>query len=329
MVIHKTLRQHVGEQMANGELCLSESTSSGISKRSASRAAREVRMFGRVVDHKKASGRPTKLPIDARAYLLAYLRRHPCTYQDELAALVNAHFDCGVSRSTINRFLDASGWSLKQLSARDLAQCDEQRDLWMLRVSGLRAEQLVFADESHVNHRTGMRPRGYVPRGERAIEYRITLFYYSYTLRGKKYSLLPALAVDGIFAAWAFEGAVTGGMFRQWLSEHLLPHMNEYPGPRSVLVLDNCSIHKDAETRQLVEDHGCKLLFLPPYSPDYNPIELAFSSIKKHLKRYPAEHEWDLIAACYASITQSTGLIEIASLLRAQPECWVLVWTSI
>ncbi|KAL9932572.1 hypothetical protein V8E36_008689 [Tilletia maclaganii] len=280
--------------MGNGKLCLSESTSSEITKRSASRAAREVRMFGQVVDHKKASRRPTKLPIDARPYLLAYLRH-------ELATLVNAHFNRGVSRY-------ASGWSLKQLSARGLAQCDQQRDVWMLRVSGLRAEQLSeprgFTPGPSLNHRTDMRPRGYAPRGERAIEYRITP-------RGKKYSLLPALAVDGIFAAWAFEGP--------------------YPGPRSVLA---------AETRQLVEDYGCKLPFLPFDSLDYNPIELAFSSIKKHPKRYPAEHEWVLIVACYASIdadkaaaffrcagyensaqlrpTKSTGRIAVASLLRAQ-----------
>ena len=56
--------------------------------------------------------------------------------------------------------------------------------------------------------------------------------------------------------------------------------MNRYPNNRSVLVLDNCAIHKSAILRQVVEDHGCLLVFLPPYSPDFNPIEESFSACK-------------------------------------------------
>lgn len=81
-----------------------------------------------------------------------------------------------------------------------------------------------------------------------------------------------------------------------------IPLTNPYPGPRSVLVMDNCSIHHLEEVRQLVEDEAreqnllcsqfnahvvivCKLIYLPPYSPDYNPIELGFSMIKSFLRR--------------------------------------------
>jgi transposase len=56
--------------------------------------------------------------------------------------------------------------------------------------------------------------------------------------------------------------------------------MNPFPGKNSVLIMDNAKIHHDEEMVNLIERIGCKILFLPPYSPDYNPIELAFSTIK-------------------------------------------------
>jgi transposase len=97
-----------------------------------------------------------------------------------------------------------------------------------------------------------------------------------------------------------------------------IPLTNPYPGPRSVLVLDNCSIHHAEEIRVLVEDQACqcfhsfappalpmlflvcKLIFLPPYSPDFNPIEQAFASIKAFLRRHWKETCLSLIdRACH------------------------------
>lgn len=65
----------------------------------------------------------------------------------------------------------------------------------------------------------------------------------------------------------------------------MLPLTNPYPGPQSVIVLDNAKIHHSDEVVQLIEGYGCRIEYLSPYSPDYNPIELAFSAIKSHLRR--------------------------------------------
>jgi transposase len=97
---------------------------------------------------------------------------------------------------------------------------------------------------------------------------------------------------------------------------------NAYPGPRSVLILDNCNIHHAEEIRELVEDQagelgpfypkyvvivslvvGCKLIFLPPYSPDLNPIEQAFSAIKSYLRRFYKDLSLSVIGAACRSIT--------------------------
>ena len=111
---------------------------------------------------------------------------------------------------------------------------------------------------------------------------------------GTKYSILPALSLNGILHLEVIENAVTGDIFHQFI-QGLLPQVNEWPLPNSVLVVDNAAIHKVAGIRELVEGHGVRLLYLPAYSPDLNPIELAFSSIKAWLRtnrsRVSAEFE--------------------------------------
>ena len=139
-----------------------------------------------------------------------------------------------------------------------------------------RPEQLVFADESHFNRLTLQRPYAWAKRGDRASR-------YEFQFRGSKYSILPALSLDGILHLEVVENAVTGTAFRHFV-EGLLPRMNKWPLPNSVLVVDNASIHKVAGIRELVEEHGMRLMFLPSYSPDLNLIELSFSSIKVWLR---------------------------------------------
>jgi transposase len=112
-----------------------------------------------------------------------------------------------------------------------------------------------------------------------------TLQYYN-TYGVAAFSILPILTLDGIITHDVIPGSVTSERFLRFLRELVIPLTNPYPGPRSVLVLDNCNIHHSEKVRALVEDKAmCKLIFLPPYSPDLNPIEQAFFSIKSHLRR--------------------------------------------
>ena len=95
--------------------------------------------------------------------------------------------------------------------------------------------------------------------------------------------MLPALSLDGILHLEVMENAVMGADFRRFV-EGVLLHMNEFPLPNSVLVIDNASIHKVDGIRELVEDRGARLMYLPSYSPNFNPIKLAFSTIKQWLR---------------------------------------------
>ncbi len=120
-----------------------------------------------------------------------------------------------------------------------------------------RPEQLVFADESHFNLLTLRRPYTWSIQGERATRFK---FFH----RGTKYSMLPAISMDGILHLEVLENMIMGNNFHRFI-QGLLPLMNEWPLPNSVLVVDNTLIHKVASIRELVEERGTRLLYLPAY----------------------------------------------------------------
>ncbi|CDO78009.1 hypothetical protein BN946_scf184664.g6 [Trametes cinnabarina] len=97
------------------------------------------------------------------------------------------------------------------------------------------------------------------------------------------YSILPALSLDGIIALDVFETSLTAEKFTLFI-EMVLDCMNPFPQRNSVLVMDNASIHHAEGLRELVEARGMRLEYLPTYSPDLNPIEEAFSSIKAWIR---------------------------------------------
>ena len=125
-------------------------------------------------------------------------------------------------------------------------------------------------------------------------------------VRGQRYLILPVLTIDGIITYDVIPGPVTSARFVEFLRELVIPLTNPYPGPRSVLVLNNCSIHHSEEVRALVEDEAqCKLIFLPPYSPDLNPIEQAFSCIKAYLRRFWQDFSLSIIDRACQHITSN------------------------
>lgn len=107
----------------------------------------------------------------------------------------------------------------------------------------------------------------------------------------KTTTFVAALRADGVVAPVVIDGAVTGDLFVAYVAQHLAPALR----PGDVVVMDNLACHKRAGVRRAVEAAGAELRFLPPYSPDLNPIELAFAKLKRLLraagKRVVAEVE--------------------------------------
>lgn len=117
------------------------------------------------------------------------------------------------------------------------------------------------------------RLRGRAPKGERLIAKAPHGHWQTTTLIG-------ALGVEGIRCSTVVDGAVNGDIFEAFVEQVLVPELK----PGDVVVMDNLSSHKRARTRRLIERAGAELIFLPPYSPDYNPIEMVFSKVKQLLR---------------------------------------------
>ena len=150
------------------------------------------------------------------------------------------------------------------------------RATWRVMVAGeagIDADRLVFVDEMGTN--TSLAPLyAWSPKGERA--------HCSVPRNwGSNVTLLASMSVGGMGACLAVEGPTTREVFETYLQRLLVPSLK----PGQVVVMDNLSAHKGSRVRRLIEEHGCELMYLPPYSPDLNPIEEAFAKLKALLRK--------------------------------------------
>ena len=146
------------------------------------------------------------------------------------------------------------------------------RTAWRQAVAQRDPEQFVFVDESGA-HTSLTRLYGWAPHDQRA----------SGSVprnHGKNITLVAGLSPDGLHEPWLIEGAMDTATFEWYIVEQLGPTLR----PGQVVVLDNLSAHKAANIRQALAARGCSLLFLPSYSPDFTPIEQAFSKLKAILR---------------------------------------------
>ncbi len=165
----------------------------------------------------------------------------------------------------------ASGLAAQKKSLIATERDEATRAAWRLAASTLNPTDLVFIDETST-HTSLTRRRARAPRGERAI---------GRTPRnhGPNLTLLAALTPAGIGPAMTIPGGDRAA-FAAYAERILAPSLR----PGQVVVLDNLSAHKNADARTAIEAVGCRLLFLPAYSPDFNPIELAFAKVKERLR---------------------------------------------
>jgi hypothetical protein len=154
---------------------------------------------------------------------------------------------------------------------------DEVREQYQILIAeNYHAGQLVFVDGSACNRNTTKRSMAWAPIGTRARR-------HDYFIRGQRYSMLPALSLDGILHLDVVDRSYTSDLFNGFI-DGLIDNMNPFPAPNSVIMMDNASIHKSEELRNMVEARGMRIVFLLPYSPDLNPIEESFSCIKAWIR---------------------------------------------
>ena len=161
------------------------------------------------------------------------------------------------------------------------------RAAWRERQPHLNPTQIVFIDETWAT--TNMARRyGRSPRGQRLVA-SVPHGHW------KTSTFLAALRHDGLTAPCVIDGAINGAAFRAYVEQFLAPTLK----PGDLVILDNLSSHKVAGVREAIEARGASLLYLPPYSPDLNPIEQAFAKLKQCLRTVAArtvDALWQAIA---------------------------------
>lgn len=186
---------------------------------------------------------------------------------------------------------------------RDRPDVARRRSQWTKYQDRVDAGRLVFIDETWT--RTDMAPlRGWATRGSR-------LLAKVPNGRWKTMTFLAALRNDRIDAPWFIDGPINGESFRLYVKEVLLPTLQ----PGDIVILDNLGSHKSKAVRQLIRAVGARILFLPKYSPDLNPIEQVFAKLK-HLLRKAAARTPDAVCAAIADALDAFKPQECANYLK-------------
>ena len=230
-----------------------------------------------------ATGSPGALPMggkkpfalaDEAEWIRARLAEKPdITGRELLAELIQRGVT--VSYYGVWHFLDHIGLSFKKslrASEQDRADVARRRRQWKQRQGKISATRLVFVDETWA--KTNMtRLHGRCPRGQRLI---------AKVPHGPRKTLtfVAGLRCDGFTAPCVFDGPIDGESFLAWVEQFLAPTLR----PGDIVVMDNLSSHKDPAIRRAIRSAGAKLFYLPPYSPDLNPIEQAFPVIPAKLR---------------------------------------------
>lgn len=170
----------------------------------------------------------------------------------------------------------------------------QRRDEWQSRRDGIDPRRFRFIDESGA--KTNMiRTHGRCPRGQRLLSSAPAGHW-------KTTTMLAAISLDGVDAPWALDGAIDADAFLVYVEHVLVPTL----AGGEIVVLDNLSSHKHPRIAELIHAAGAELWYLPPYSPDLNPIEQMWSKVKEILRSLAARTCDDLVKAIGTALAHVT-----------------------
>jgi transposase len=226
----------------------------------------------------RRQGRPRGLKLEPhKDFLLPLIEAEPDMTIEKMQERLRRDRGVEASIGTIWTFLDRCRLTFKKKTAhaseQDRPDVLKQREDWFEGQLDLDPAKLVFIDETWAS--TNMAPlRGWAPKGERL---RVGVPHGHW----KRTTFIAGLRSSGLSAPMVLDGSINGTSFLDYVKRVLVPTLS----PGETVVADNLSSHKGDEVRKAIEAAGATMRFLPPYSPDFNPIEKAFSKLKALLRR--------------------------------------------
>ena len=245
-----------------------------------------------------------KLDAHNELLVIGLILDSPTLYLNEVCQKTFELTGITVSPSSICRLFKRYGITRKKVRQVALQRCYALRGAFMAQCFMFKREMFVWTDESGSDSRNHIRKYGYALRG-------MTPECHRLLVRGTRINAIAAMSSDGMVALDVTTSTVSGETFFDFLRGTLIPNMLPFNGSniRSILVLDNCSVHHTLEVKELLRRAGILVFFLPPYSPDLNPIEELFSYIKGYLKKHDellqvVHNHVDIIKSAFESVTQ-------------------------
>ncbi|KAI6747679.1 hypothetical protein HG531_008221 [Fusarium graminearum] len=244
----------------NGEPTKQIAQSIPCDPRTVRKAKARYRLFESTKAPPNRVGRYKKVTPYKQDVLLENLAQYLTTDRTQMVTFLHDEFEDDVSLSTISRSLKDARWTRKNCHPVAQQRNPELRDLYLYKLSKYKSYQMIFIDESGADRRIGYRKKGWAPSG-------VTPIQVGRFNREQRYQILAAYTQDGDFI------------------EQLLHGCGRWPQPKSVLIMDNTSFHHNDELEPMCAEAGVELLYLPPYSPDFNPIEEYFAELKNFIKK--------------------------------------------
>ncbi|MBI1291889.1 IS630 family transposase [bacterium] len=272
---------------SSGDLCVRvlKASADGMSARRAAvrfgvAASTAIRWIGRAKAGElepRPTGRRRSSSLDAHeAFILSMIEAEKDITLNEMVVQLGSQRGIVIGRSALNNWLRRQGFTYKKKTAHALEQerhdVLRKRQAWFEAQLDLDPAKLVFIDETDLSTKMA-RLRGRAPRGERCRAGIPHGHWKTTTFTG-------ALRLSGMTAPMVLDGAMNGAVFLAYIEQVLGPTLSK----GDVVVMDNLPAHKAAGVRQAIEAAGAELRCLPPYSPDFNPIENAFSKLKSLLR---------------------------------------------
>lgn len=208
------------------------------------------------------------------------LADQPLLFLKELVEIVATETGKRYTVDQVRVSLKKAGYTRKMLDYRAREQCAPARVLFLLSMNRFHARQMVFVDETHTKPEDVRRKYGYALSGSPAFMYIPNMAHGD----APPVAGICALSSEGIMAHRLVRQNISAEFFLRTLEEDILPHMNPFPLPRSVLILDNARTHNFEEISLLCDRFNVLVYALPPYSYDLSPIELAFHEAKEFIR---------------------------------------------